>query len=429
MSENETVALPERSAATGRLVLEVDPATLVVEAADRERALAATPDDGADAIPVTVVVWRSDGGQLVVRAGARRVLEAVAAGEQSLRAEVQTVTVTGMELLEVAPELLVIGLNTRRTVSSDERFVSDVADRGVQQPIGVRLDDFGRLVVRTGQRRALAALEAKLSRVAVVVTPGRVDEDKEGTIARVIEQLAENEHRAGLPETDEVAATLELVGLGLSGARIAKLRHLPRRRVAATIAVGQCDAAAAALGDGVLDLMRAQVLTEFADDEAAVERLLAAAARSAGSFDHVAQRLRDDRELMRRREAKAAELAAQGVPLAEDPDDALRLDALRATPEAKRYSGLTAEAHAKCPGHAFKFGYEDTVVYVCTDFRTYGHAMSDAPDGEVVAAGAGPLSDAQRAERRVTRENNLAMASASRLRLAWIQRFLRGSKP
>ena len=55
------------------------------------------------------------------------------------------------ELLWVDPRELVIGDNVRTEVALDKGFVADIAERGVRQPILVRREGSGRLVVRTGQ--------------------------------------------------------------------------------------------------------------------------------------------------------------------------------------------------------------------------------------------------------------------------------------
>lgn len=66
------------------------------------------------------------------------------------------------EVLWVDPRELVIHANVRTDVALDKGFVADIAERGVRQVIPVRRDHSGRLVVRTGQRRVLAAIEAGL---------------------------------------------------------------------------------------------------------------------------------------------------------------------------------------------------------------------------------------------------------------------------
>ena len=61
----------------------------------------------------------------------------------------------GLELLQVDPRSLVVGANVRADAALDKAFVGSIRDRGVREPIIVRRDGEGRLVVRKGQRRTL----------------------------------------------------------------------------------------------------------------------------------------------------------------------------------------------------------------------------------------------------------------------------------
>ncbi|QNG55708.1 ParB N-terminal domain-containing protein [Pseudonocardia petroleophila] len=79
------------------------------------------------------------------------------------------------ELLRVDPRTLVIGANVRRDVVLDRPFLRSISDRGVREPIIVRRDDHGVLVVRKGKRRTLAAVETGRPTVPVFgrVRPAR----------------------------------------------------------------------------------------------------------------------------------------------------------------------------------------------------------------------------------------------------------------
>ncbi|MGH3822132.1 MAG: ParB N-terminal domain-containing protein, partial [Pseudonocardiaceae bacterium] len=116
------------------------------------------------------------------------------------------VAVEDSELLWVDPRELVIRDNVRTDVALDKGFVADIAERGVRQPIPVRREESGRLVVRTGQRRVLAAIEAGLIRVRVLVEDEALTGERAQAIDRILDQLAENEHRSGLGEADEARA-------------------------------------------------------------------------------------------------------------------------------------------------------------------------------------------------------------------------------
>ncbi len=174
-------------------------------------------------------------------------------------------------------------------------------------------------------------------------------------------------------------------------------------------------------------------MAEFQDDAEAVKALVVASRE--GGFEHLAQRLRDERAEAAERAKVTDELAAAGVAVIDRPrwtDPTSDLDALRdADGEA-----LTVEAHASCPGHgAYVDSYwtaindeEEEVefepVYVCTDPAAYGHQSRwqrsvsterPEPTDEDRAAAA--------AERRRVIANNKAWRSAEVVRREWLATF------
>ncbi|MGH3769691.1 MAG: ParB/RepB/Spo0J family partition protein, partial [Pseudonocardiaceae bacterium] len=288
--------------------------------------------------------------------------------------------------------------------------------------------------------RVLAAIEAGLDRVRVLVEDGALTNERAQVIDRILDQLAENEHRSGLGEADEARATQQLLGLGLSARQIARRRHLPTKRVQTAVAVAQHPLALDALAAGQLDLAQAAVLAEFTDDQAAVATLTSAARTRPEQFEHLAQRLRDDREETRLREQLTATLTEQGVTIIERPntlfDGAVRrLADLRATPDTTPGTELTAHGHAGCAGHgAFledrgrwrPLGERVAAVWVCTDFVGHGHAERHTALG-VATTGKGTgggMTDQQKAERREVIANNKAWDSATTVRRDWLRTFL-----
>lgn len=345
--------------------------------------------------------------------------------------------VTDAELLWVDPRELIIGDNVRLDAALDKAFVADIAERGVRQPIPVRREDSGALVVRTGQRRALAAIEAALVRVRVLVEPEQITDERAQSIDRILDQLGENEHRSALSDAEEAQATQQLLGLGLSARQIARRRHVPTRRVATAVAVASNPVALEALSTGVLDLAQAAVVAEFAEDETAVAELTSAAAQRPEQFDHLAQRLRDAREETRRREELTTTLTEQGVRIIEYPADlfggtARQLSELRAGPDTAPGTELTAAEHASCPGHAAflserswgSVGERIRPIWVCTDFQAHGHAERyTAPGVSTNGRLSGPMTEQQKAERREVIANNKAWDSATTVRRDWLRNF------
>lgn len=107
-----------------------------------------------------------------------------------------------------------------------------------------------------------------------------------------------------------------------------------------------------------LTLDQAAVIAEFddgtPDSGEAVKLLTVTAQKDPRQFEHVTQRLRDDRADARAVADRIAELTTAGIRVL-DPDaveGAAQISGLR--PEATDPNGaeLTPEAHAGCPGHA-----------------------------------------------------------------------------
>lgn len=347
-------------------------------------------------------------------------------------------TAVDAEVRWVDPRELIIGDNVRTAVELDKGFVADIKDRGVRQIIPVRRDEAGRLVVQTGQKRVLAAIEAGLDRVRVIVETQQITDERDRRIDRILDQLGENEHRSGISDADEVHATQQLLGLGLTAGQIARRRHIGTKRVKTAAAVAESQVAMDAVAEGVLDLAQAAAVAEFADDETAVTRLTTAASKRPEQFDHVTQQLRDDREEARLRAELTGALTEQGVTVIDRPDTLFggrirRLSELRATPDTTPGIELTADEHASCPGHAVLIEDRDSwrpmaervvAVAVCTDFPGHGHAERYTAHGVTTTAKiAGPMTEEQKAARREVVANNKAWDSATTVRRAWLTTF------
>jgi ParB family transcriptional regulator, chromosome partitioning protein len=346
--------------------------------------------------------------------------------------------VPGWELVHVDPTTLVIGANTRITPEIGKAFLGSVRDRGVREPIIARRGHDGVLLVRKGQRRTLAAVAAGLALVPVIIEPEQRDGETERQVDRIIDQLEENQHRAELPERDEVGAHQQLLDLGLTAGQIARRTHTRLSRVKATTAVAASAIAVEAMGRHELSLEHAAVLAEFDDDPETVAALVAAI--RTGQFEHVAQRARDARAEVALRQRLTDELAQSGVQLVEQPPagrrDAVRaLRELRASADSEPGQALTESTHAGCGGHvawlvpSWRPQERVRIEYGCDDWRAHGHADLYAQEGVVAddpdAGGQrSQWSEEQKAERRVVIANNKAWLSATTVRRRWLRAFL-----
>lgn len=347
------------------------------------------------------------------------------------------------ELLMVDPGTLIVGANVRTEIDLGRAFVNDVRERGVREPITVRRDAAGGFVVRKGQRRAMAAVQAGLAWVRVFVDPGSDpgEDDTAGRIARTVDQLGENNHRVALEDKDRVRAHQELLDLGLSAGQIARKIHTSTKKVRAVHAVAASDLARAVLAKYELTLDQAAVVAELDDGTPAgaeAAKLLTVTARTdPEQFAHVAQRIRDDRAAAEQIAARVDELTGDGVTvLGEDEvTAAMSLPTLRPSVADAQGTELTPHAHARCPGHAahvrmrqrWKEGAQPRVDYYCTDATAYGHVLrwdiTDQPGG---GREKGPMTDTEKADRRMVITRNKEWASATTVRRQFLAAFLAG---
>lgn len=98
----------------------------------------------------------------------------------------------------VNPADLVIGANVRLDTKTDTAFLASIRERGVLVPVVAHRDSDNedRLTVLYGQRRTLAATEVGHDSIPVYVVATPDD------ASRIVDQLGENDHRAGLAATD-----------------------------------------------------------------------------------------------------------------------------------------------------------------------------------------------------------------------------------
>lgn len=335
----------------------------------------------------------------------------------------------------IDPKALIIDTNVRLDAKADKSLISSIKQHGVLQAITGHTDEDGAVHVRMGQRRTLAAIEAGREEVPVMVLPAEATADE---AARIIEQMAENDHRTAISDNDRRAAVDALTGLGLSAAQIQRRTNRPKAEVAAAISVNESETAREGVETAALTLEQGAVLAEFEDDEAAVESLMDAAAQGRG-FAHRAQQLRDGRARQAIQEAQEDELRAKRVTVltlhhgeAEGSPNAKQLHSLV---NADDRSEVRAEDHDTCKGHAAAVRVVNTfnddepwrtiVTYYCIDPKECGHVDRYADPAKRKAD---EMTETEReqakAERREVIDNNKAWASAEIVRREWVAQWL-----
>ena len=249
---------------------------------------------------------------------------------------------------QIDPATLLVDVNVRTETIADREFVASIKDLGVLQPIRAVRTSEGALRVEFGHRRTLAAIEAGLATVPVIVVADE-QTDTTGQVERIVRQYAENEHRTGLTQSDKLGVVEQLSLLKVSAAQIAKRTKMKRSRVDQALAVTKSELAKSASERYELALDQAAAVAEFDTDADTVKVLIAAV--KTGQFDHVLARARQDRDDAVHQAEVEQQLSDAGVRVIAAPswsDVPKRLGWQVLDTDGTDY---TAETHAGCEGH------------------------------------------------------------------------------
>jgi ParB family chromosome partitioning protein len=318
----------------------------------------------------------------------------------------------------IDPNQIEVETNVRTVVKIDPALIASIREFGVLEPVVCRRSQDGTVSVRMGQRRVLAAREAERPTV-----PAYIVEVDDTTVTRLVEQFAENEHRAGLTKPERAAVFQQLAFEGLTVPQIAKQTGVKKTEVEAGITVAENEFAGKIVAKHEVTLDQAAALIEFEGDTDAVYRLVQYAEDSPEQFTHELQRQRDNRardELIR---AEQDLLAAAGFtilaerPYYEDKEHVAITDLTTSEGEKVTVEHLT-DLESKFAYVRSYFGGEVEVTYYVADPKQYGFRRTGA-------SAAGPMSDEQKAERKGLIANNKAWDSAEVVRREWLGTFLR----
>lgn len=320
-----------------------------------------------------------------------------------------TTTDSTRTLVHVDPTSIVLDTNVRADARLDKAFLASIRNHGVMQPVVGYRDDDGAVHVLQGQRRTLAAVEAKRRTIPVYLAE---NPDEAG---RIITQMVENEQRTGITDAERADGYEQLFLLGLSASQIAKCTHTRKETVEQGITARRSQIARDHLTAG-LTIEQAAVLAEFDDDEEAVASLIAAAER--GTFDHSTAQLRQQREAARAVAAEVERLTAEGVTVLDETPWDYYYDGRGAAAPLRALDAIEEE-HAACPGRAVvvsaTWAGEARTEEVCTDWKANGHENRQAVTGT-----SGPLNEDEKAERRRVIEGNKEWRAATEVRRDWL---------
>lgn len=342
----------------------------------------------------------------------------------------------------VAPGDLIIDANVRADTKVTPEWVAHLRDVGVIVPIIVERDHAGGLNVIDGQRRTLGAVEAGLVTVPVFVRDGN-----SGDTARIMDQIAVNEQRAGLSEAEHVAAFQQLSLFGISASEIAKKTGAKKETVNKALAVAGNAAAVAALDGHQVTLDQAAVMVDFDDDPDAVKQLTKMAESDPSRFDHLVATLTKNRELRAHRAVLTEEAEAAGARVLK-PAGGHWADLAEGEPEVKRLGGLALPGTPTVPATlADVADPAHLAARVISDYTIVGGSYRDWAKLQwfVLSEHVGDLVELQYAKQEMTPEAAAqaakreaddylrraridALATAAQVRAEWLVGFFQRPK-
>jgi ParB family chromosome partitioning protein len=331
-------------------------------------------------------------------------------------------TTTAGTIEHVDPATIEVEENVRLDVTIDKEFVASIKANGVLVPILARRDDQGRVSVRAGQRRTLAAREAGVATIPAYIVTG--DDD---TATRIIEQLVENDQRAGVKQSERIAAFKQLSFDGMSAATIGRRTGTKAAEVKKGLAVAESATVTESADLYDLTLDQAAVLIEFEDDAEVLAELSTEARQRPAQFDHAVQRARDNRARAAAVAARTAELVEQGWTILDRSPGYYESEHVRASSlNDADGNQVTDETLATVEGRAAfvgsSYGSTDAQAeFFVTKAQMKALGWRDRNSG---AGASGPMTEEEKAERKTLIANNKAWASAEVVRREWLAEFL-----
>lgn len=321
-----------------------------------------------------------------------------------------------LEMLD--PATLTVDINVRKDAALTADFIASIKEHGVMEPVIAHRKDDGTVHVLMGQRRTRAAVEAERPLIPVLL----IDSPEEAE--RIVTQVVENIQRAELTEADEADAYHQLSLIGVSAAAIAKKTGRTKAKVENALKAKASTTGTKALESGyTLDM--ALVMTEFEGDQDAIEELESVIRDEPQYFDHIAQKIRDDRESKAQLAALIEELIAQGKAIVEDAGHYADEENLYVS-AAKRADGEPAtDEDANAYIISTNYRGEHRAEPVISDWKELGFTPKyERYNGSGTQAQKGPMTEEQKAERKTLIANNKAMESATKVRREFVKTLL-----
>lgn len=170
------------------------------------------------------------------------------------------------QILTINPAELVIAANVRSEVKIEKEFIESVKAHGVLQPPSVVARTDGTFEVVIGQRRTLAAVEAGLKAIDVMIVSS-----KAATDMVLAEQITENQVRQQLTTADLARGVKQMALFGVKASDIAKRTGIKSKEIASVIKVTESEQAMNVVEHYQADFDLAFKIAEFSDVPEAVE--------------------------------------------------------------------------------------------------------------------------------------------------------------
>ncbi|WP_280186421.1 MULTISPECIES: ParB/RepB/Spo0J family partition protein [Nocardia] len=301
---------------------------------------------------------------------------------------------SGKLVIDVHPDEVTIGYNVRQTkVTVNKRTINSVKEHGFVQEPPAFINADNRIEMIAGQRRILAAREAGVQKVSIVLKTLSGDDADAIKAAKIEAQLTENEDREAMTAGDVLVSVEDYLDLpGITPTKAARKLGLDAADVRAVKALRKSPHARQTATDGQLSLRQAETLMEFADDEAAEKRLFAAAEE--GTFNAEVAKLHEERDLRVARANAAEPYIKRGFALLDDKpqswerentsplENLYRPDGSAATEDdikdPKQWAVFLEPSEVENPEGGIDRHFEP--VYHCTDTKAAGLMFSrDTP--------------------------------------------------
>ena len=303
---------------------------------------------------------------------------------------------SGKLVINVHPDEVTIGYNVRKSqVTVKKRTINSVKEHGFVQEPPAYINADGRIEMIAGQRRILAAREAGVEKVSIVLKT-LSGKDADAIMAAKIEAgLTENEDREEMTSGDVLSAVEDYLDLpGITPTKAGRKLGIDPAEARAVKALRKSERARTIAADGQLSFRQAEALMEFEGEEAAEKRLFTAAGK--GTFTAEVAKLREERQ-MEAEHAKAADSYTKrgftildtkpsswyGVEQTSPLDCLYRKDGSPASAEditdPKQWAVFLEPSEVENPEGGMDLYFEP--VYHCTDAKAVGLKFSrDTPN-------------------------------------------------